>query len=56
MLRQALNWLQQRVLQPATSAFERRGGGYAAAGLKSLLQTRKLWLPGLHADGVGWSD
>jgi len=34
MLRQALNWLQQRVLQPATSAFERRGGGYAAAGLK----------------------
>jgi len=41
MLRQALNWLQQRVLQPATSAF-----GSSA----------KLWLPGLHADGVGWSD
>jgi len=31
---ETLNWLQRRVLQPATSAFERRGGGYAAAGLK----------------------
>jgi len=39
MLRQALNWLQQRVLQPATIGIriERRGGAYAAAGLKVVI-------------------
>ena len=33
MLRQALNWLQQRVLQPATSAF-----GSSAVAVFTLLQ------------------
>jgi len=35
---------------------ERRGGAYAAAGLKVVIATRRLWLPALHADGGGWSD
>jgi hypothetical protein len=58
MLRQALNWLQHLKLQPAVSAEE--SNALALQTLpqerKSLLQTRTLWLPGLHGDLGGWSD
>jgi hypothetical protein len=58
MLRQALNWLQQRVLQPATSAVGSRAVAVHTLlqDWKSLLQTRTLWLPGPQTLGVGASD
>jgi hypothetical protein len=58
ILRQALNWVQHLRLQPAMSA----EGSKAVAvqtllqERKSSLQTRTLWLPMLHGDGVGLSD
>jgi hypothetical protein len=50
--------LQHRVLHPATSA---EGSNAFALHMllhevKSLLQTRTLWLPALQADCVGRSD
>ena len=58
MLRQALNWVQHLKLQPAMSA---EGSKAVAVQMllqerKSSLQTRTLWLPVLHGDGVGLSD
>jgi hypothetical protein len=58
MLRQALNCVQQRRLQPAMSAV---GSNAVAVQMllqerKSSLQTRTLWLPGLQGDGEGLSD
>jgi len=53
-----LNWLQQRVVQPATTAL-----GSSAVALQTLLherrsslQTRRLWLPGEQADWVRFND
>jgi hypothetical protein len=58
MLRQALNIVQHLKLQPAMSA---EGSSAVAVQTllqerKSSLQTRKLWLPALQAEGVCWSD
>jgi hypothetical protein len=56
--RHALNMEQHLRLHPAVSAF---GSKALAVQMllherKSSLQTRRLWLPALHGDGVGRSD
>jgi hypothetical protein len=58
ILRQVLNFVQQRSAQPAMSAV---GSSAVAVQIelqerKSSLHTRTLWLPGLQADGVSRSD
>jgi hypothetical protein len=58
MARQALKLVQHLRLQPAISA---EGSNALAVHTllqerKSSLQTRTLWLPMLHGDGVGLSD
>lgn len=58
MLRHALNWVQQRRLQPAISALgsKARAVHTLLQDRKSSLQTRTLWLPGPHGDREGCSD
>jgi hypothetical protein len=53
-----LKLLQHRALQPAVSALTSKDVAVHTLlqDWKSLLQTRTLSLPGLHAEGVGWSD
>jgi hypothetical protein len=58
MLRQALNWVQQRRRQPAMSAVASKAVAVQTLlqERKSSLQTRTLWLPGPQGDGEGLSD
>lgn len=58
MLRQALNCVQQRKLQPAISVVgsKARAAQTLLQDRKSSLQTRTLWLPGPHGDSDGRSD
>jgi len=53
-----LNCVQQAVVQPAMSAFtsSARAEHTSLQDWKSLLQTRKDWLPRVQAEGVGFSD
>jgi hypothetical protein len=58
MLRHALNCVQHLRLQPAMSALTSRAVAVQMLlqERKSSLQTRMLWLPVLHGEGVGCSD
>jgi hypothetical protein len=54
-LKHALNWLQQRVVQPAMSAevSKDRAAHTLLQERKSSLHTRTLWLPAPQGEGVG---